>query len=163
MGLEWLHVNPWLASRLVQGAIVLAMLAGYPWLVREAGGDREGLLSAAYHTMLLLLVLWTFFVPWYVTWAIPWAAALATRRAGRQVLLLSGVALLSYVIQFSPNGRKDGGVGLRSTLSALLIFVPLLLSLLPWDRLRRFQWARRSGRGGDQGPQGSRPPEGSAD
>jgi hypothetical protein len=176
MGLEGLGVNHGLAGRLVQGAIVVAMLGGYPWLVREAGGDDEGLLAAAYHTMLLLLALWTFFVPWYVAWAIPWAA-LGSRRAGRQVLLLSGVALLSYVIQFSPNGRKDGGVGLRSTLSALLIFVPLLLSLLPWDRLRRSWWARRAvrrppglapgtpvaRRGEDSGLRGGEPLEGSAE
>ena len=126
--------------------------------------------------MLLLLVLWTFFVPWYATWVIPWAAALATRRAGRQVLVLSGAALLSYVIQFYPRGGMTRGVELRSTLSALLIFVPLLLTLLRWDWARR-AWARLSrrgraartagapsaGPGEDQGPHGSHSLEGVAE
>lgn len=149
IALEWFF-GPLAAGRIVRGAILLALLAGYALAVREAGGGAgpRRVLPAATHAMLLLLVLWPFFVPWYIAWAVALAATLDERRAGVRVLLLSAMAALTYPVQLYLPERTFISVEWRSALSALLIFVPFLVTLAPWPwRDRPMPLARRRASG----------------
>lgn len=139
IALEW-FLSPTLAGRLVQGVIMLSLLGGYALLLRRAGGGTDDLLAAAAGTMLLLIVLWSFFVPWYIGWAVALVATLGAHRLGSRVLLLSALAMLAYPLQLYLPGRRAISVEWRSTLSALLIFVPFLLALR-----RRGGGGRRAG------------------
>lgn len=143
IGLEW-FLDYLLAGRIVRGGIVLCLAGGYVLCLREAGGSREHLVSAAAHAMLLLLLLWSFFVPWYVGWAAALVAALGRRRLGGQVLLLSATATLSYLFQLYLPARAAVSVEFRSALSALLTFVPFLLTFLPWATRRASDSQRES-------------------
>lgn len=146
LGLE-LVVDPTLAGRIVRGTIALGLVVGYLALLRQIDSAVPVLLLTIYRTFFLLVCLWSFFVPWYSAWPVALAATLGTARAGRQVLLLSALALLSYEFQFYSPGQGQGSrsVEFRSSLSALVVFVPVLLSFVPWARLRQ-HWRLRGGR-----------------
>ncbi len=143
LALQW-FLDPLVAGRITRGAIVLALAAGYLLALREAGeadGGHDRLLAAAARTMTLLIVLWSFFVPWYSAWAVALTATLDRRRAAGRTLLLTATATLSYLLQLWVPARWPAAVeavGVRSALSALLIFVPFLLTYLP--AVRRGAW-----------------------
>lgn len=138
--LEW-TLAPRLAGDIVKGTIVAILLVGYALILWRAPGDDNRLLAACTSAMLLLIVLWPFFVPWYCAWAVALVATLGSGRIGRRVLVLCLGATLSYLFQLYLPVRMTTSVEFRSTLSALLIFCPFALSLLPWGtwfrRLRR--------------------------
>ncbi len=132
IALEW-SIDPLIAGRITRGAVLLALAGGYLLAVREAGGGHGRLLTAAASTMTLLVVLWPFFAPWYSAWAVALAAALDSRRVAGRILLLTATATLSYLLQLWVPARWPASVDsveLRSALSALLIFVPFLLTFL---------------------------------
>ncbi len=138
--LEW-FIAPRPAGELVKGTIVAILLIGYALILRRTPGDDRRLLAACTSALLLLIVLWPFFVPWYCAWAVATVATLGSGRVGRRVLVLCLGASLSYLFQLYLPVRMTTSVEFRSTLSALLIFCPFAISLLPWDawfrRLRR--------------------------
>ena len=135
--LEW-TLAPRPAGDIVRGAIVAILLLGYALILRRTPGDDGRLLAACASAMLLLIVLWPFFVPWYCAWAVATVATLGSGRVGRRVLVLCLGACLSYLFQLYLPVRMTSSVEFRSTLSALLIFCPFFISLLPWGA-----WFRR--------------------
>jgi hypothetical protein len=135
--LEW-FLAPRPAGEIVKGTIVAILLVGYALILRRTPGDDTRLLAACTSATLLLLVLWPFFVPWYCTWAVAMVATLGSGRVGRRVLVLCLGASLSYLFQLYLPVRMTTSVEFRSTLSALLIFCPFAISLLPWG-----DWFRR--------------------
>ncbi len=138
--LEW-FLMPRPAGEIVKGTIAAILLVGYALILRRTPGDDNSLLAACTSAMLLLIVLWPFFVPWYCAWAVALVATLGSGRVGRRVLVLCLGATLSYLFQLYLPVRMTTSVEFRSTLSALLIFCPFAISLLPWGdwlgRLRR--------------------------
>jgi len=138
--LEW-FLAPRPAGEIVRGTIVAILLIGYALILWRTPGDDNRLLAACTSAMLLLIVLWPFFVPWYCAWAVAMVATLGSGRVGRRVLILCLGASLSYLFQLYLPVRMTTSVEFRSTLSALLIFCPFAISLLPWGawfgRLRR--------------------------
>jgi len=145
--LEW-FVSPRLASGLVRATIALALAAGYLVIMWRVPGDTERLLDGAVWAMFLLLVLWPFFVPWYCVWAVALVATLGARRRGWQTLILCAAAMLSYLLQLYLPLRMALSFGVRSSLSAFLIFGSLALSFIPWGALTRCVMERvAAGRG----------------
>jgi hypothetical protein len=120
------------AGEIVRETIVAILLIGYALILRRTPGDNNRLLAACTSAMLLLIVLWPFFVPWYCAWAVALVATLGSGRVGRRVLILCLGATLSYLFQFYLPIRMKISIEFRSTLSALLIFCPFAISLLPW-------------------------------
>jgi len=135
--LEW-FLMPRPAGEIVKGTIVVILLIGYALILWRTPGDDGRLLTACTSAMLLLIVLWPFFVPWYCAWAVALVATLGSGRVGRRVLVLCLGASLSYLFQLYLPVRMTTSVEFRSTLSALLIFCPFAISLLPWGN-----WFRR--------------------
>lgn len=130
--------------RFVAGGV---LLAGYWVLMARTSSVWESFLRAAYWLTVLLLVTWSFFVPWYVTWLILAAAVGGWVRAGWQVWLFGLAAELSYIVQFYLPIRRPGtSLEQRSAITALVVFIPLLLVLLPWHTVWRFVVKRRSRR-----------------
>jgi alpha-1,6-mannosyltransferase len=129
--LEW-FLPPRPAGDLVKGTIVAILLVGYGLILWRTPGDDKRLLAACTSAMLLLIVLWPFFVPWYCAWAVAMVATLGSGRVGRRVLILCLGATLSYIFQLYLPVRMTTSVEFRSTLSAILIFCPFAISLLPW-------------------------------
>ncbi len=141
--LEW-RLAPWPAGTITRGTILLVLLGGYLLILRRTPGDDRSLLVGLARAFFLLIALWPFFVPWYCAWAVAAVAALASRRHGWRVLVLCAGATLSYTFQFYLPLRMVTSVEFRSTLSALLTFVPFLLTFVPWGTLRRGQlWRLR--------------------
>ena len=140
--LEW-FLAPRPAGEIVKGMVVAILLVGYALILWRTPGDEGRLLAACTSAMLLLIVLWPFFLPWYCAWAVAMVATLGSGRVGRRVLVLCLGASLSYLFQLYLPVRMTTSVEFRSTLSALLIFCPFAISLLPWGnwfrRLRRHQ------------------------
>lgn len=130
--------------RLIAGG---ALVVGYVVLLARTSSVWESFLRAAYWLTILLLVTWSFFVPWYVTWLILVAAAGGWVRAAWQVWLFGFAAELSYVAQFYLPARRPGiSLEQRSAVTALVVFIPLLLLLVPWGTVRRLVVARLSRR-----------------
>ncbi len=140
--LEW-WVSPRLSGDLTRGGVLLCLAVGYLLILWRTPGDGRSLLTGLARAFFLLLVLWSFFVPWYCAWAVAIVAALASRRYGWRALLLCAGATLSYTFQFFLPLRMAASVELRSSLSAALIFLPFLLTFVPWGAMRRL--SRRRG------------------
>lgn len=128
-------LSPRLSGNLVRGAIFLLLLVGYLLILRRLPGDPARLLAGLAWTMLLLIALWPFFVPWYCAWGVALVATLGSRRRGAQALILCLGATFSYLFQLYLPIRMAVSVEFRSTLSAILIFGPFGLSFLPWGAL----------------------------
>jgi hypothetical protein len=143
--LEW-RIPPRPAGDITRGSIVLALLIGYAIIVWRTPGDDRRLLIGATRAIFLLLALWPFFVPWYCAWAVAVVAALSSQRHGWRVIILCVGASLSYVFQFYLPLRMASTVEFRSTLSALIIFVPFLLTFVPWRALWERTGQRRQRR-----------------
>jgi hypothetical protein len=102
----------------------------YPLLLREATNGEHGFLRACYGAVLLTIVLWPFFAPWYVLWLVLIAAALASPGVTRQVILVSVVAATTYLFQFSFRRVIHVPVSVWSTLTALSVFGTLAFAIL---------------------------------
>jgi len=132
--LEW-RLPPRASGNITRGTIVLALLVGYAIIVWRTPGSDRSLLTGAARAVFLLLALWPFFVPWYCAWAVAVVAALSSQRHGWRAIILCAGANLSYIFQFYLPLRISSTVEFRSTFSALLIFVPFLLTFVPWGSL----------------------------
>jgi hypothetical protein len=102
------------------------------------------LFAASHAALLLLLLLWPFFMPWYTIWLVPIAALTGRPRLARQTIVITGAALATYLFQFTLRQAFRQPVEFWSTLSAALVFGSLLLvTLAPLARnaLRRM-WRR---------------------
>jgi hypothetical protein len=140
--LEW-RISPRPAGEITRGSIVLALLIGYAIIVWRTPGNDRTLLTGTSRAIFLLLALWPFFVPWYCAWAVAIVAALSTQRHSWRAIILCAGANLSYVFQFYLPLRMNSSVEFRSTLSALIIFVPFLLTFVPWGTLWQRTGQRR--------------------
>jgi len=142
IALEW-QLSARLAGEITRGVIVLALLVGYVSIVRRTPGDDRRLLIGAARAIFLLLALWPFFVPWYCAWVVAVVATLGSQRHSWRMLVLCFGATLSYIFQLYMPLRMASSVGLRSTLSALIIFVPFLLTFVLWGALWQRTGQRR--------------------
>ncbi|MGN6811991.1 MAG: polyprenol phosphomannose-dependent alpha 1,6 mannosyltransferase MptB [Thermomicrobiales bacterium] len=135
-----------IAGRIVHTTVIVVLAAAYLLLLRRIAGPPARLVAVALRVMLALLVLWTFFVPWYCAWAVALAAALGDGLLSVPVVVLCAGALASYLFQLYLPLRMAISVEFRSTLSALLVFVPfgLSLALVTTTSARRRQ--RQAGR-----------------
>jgi hypothetical protein len=140
--LEW-FLSPRLSGEITRGGLLLILAVGYLLILWRTPGDSRSLLTGLTRAFFLLLILWSFFVPWYCAWVVAVAAALASGRHNWRALLLGAGATISYVFQFFLPLRMAASVELRSSLSAVLIFLPFLLTFVPWERL----WRGQRGRG----------------
>ena len=140
--LEW-RLPPRPAGEITRGTIVLTLLVGYLVILWRTPGSDRSLLTGATRAIFLLLAVWPFFVPWYCAWAVAVAAALSSQRHGWRVIVLCVGANLSYVFQFYLPLRMSSSVEFRSTLSALIIFIPFLLTFVPWGTLWQRTGQRR--------------------
>jgi len=134
--LEW-RLMPRPAGELTRGTIFVILLLGYLLILRRAPGDDRSLLIGLARACFLLLALWPFFVPWYSAWAVAIAATLASQRHSWRTMVLCTGATFSYVFQFYLPLRMVTSVEFRSTLSAIVIFGPFLLTFVPWAAVRR--------------------------
>ena len=74
-------------------------LGAYLWLLYEAGQGAARFLRACYAMLLLTLLVWPFFMPWYVLWVTALAAIRGANNAPRHVIVFSCAATLSYLGQ----------------------------------------------------------------
>ncbi|MGN6672884.1 MAG: glycosyltransferase 87 family protein [Thermomicrobiales bacterium] len=112
----------------------LLCLCAYLWLLREAWQGATRFLRACYTMMLLTLMLWPFFMPWYALWVTALAALRGARNAPRHVIAFSCAAALSYLGQY---GLRDGyhlPIHDWSVASAIFVF-GALFAAIAWPAL----------------------------
>lgn len=123
-----------MAVRLLTASL---LSGGYAVLLARTTASWDSFLRNAFWLTVLLLVTWSFFVPWYVAWLVFVAAMSGAARYGWQVFWFGLAAELSYVVQFYLPAKRTIALEHRSAISALVVFTPLLLALLPWSTLWR--------------------------
>lgn len=118
------------------------LVGGFTLLLARTTAKWESFLRNAFWLTVLMLVTWSFFVPWYVAWLVFVAAMCGVARFGWQVFWVGFAAELSYVVQFYLPAKRDISLEHRSAVSALVVFTPLLLALVPWSTLWRMGYSR---------------------
>ena len=110
------------------------------WLLRRTGRGLRDLYATSHAALLLLLLCWPFFMPWYTIWLVPLAALTGQRRMARQIIVITGAALATYLFQFTLRPAFRASTDFWSTVSAALVFGSLfVVALAPFVRaaLRR--------------------------
>jgi hypothetical protein len=129
-----------LRDSLLRGGALLAYAICYLWLLPRTGRKLTDLFSICYSALLLILLLWPFFMPWYSLWLVPIAALARRPRLARQIIVITGAALATYLFQFTLRPAFRQPTEFWSTVSAGLVFGSLLfVTLAPLARnaLRR--------------------------
>jgi hypothetical protein len=119
-----------LRDTLLRGGALLLYASCYVWLLRRTGRKLTDLFAASHAALLLILMLWPFFMPWYTLWLVPIAALTGRPRLARQIIVITGAALATYLFQFTLRQAYPQPAGFWSTLSAALVFGSLLLFVL---------------------------------
>lgn len=138
------HGDGVLRDTLLRGGALLLYAICFVWLLCRIGRKLTDLFAASHAAILLLLLLWPFFMPWYTLWLVPIAALTGRPRLSRQIIVITGAALATYLFQFTLRQAFRQPIFVWSTLSAALVFGSLLLvTLAPLARnaLRRM-WRR---------------------
>lgn len=136
--------NDDLRDTALRGVALLFSAGGYGWLLRRTGRGLPDLFATSHAALLLVLLCWPFFMPWYTVWLVPLAALAGRRRLGRQIIVLTGVALATYLCQFTLRPAFRAPVEVWSAISAALVFGSLLLvNLAPPARRALRRLARR--------------------
>ncbi|MFN8516550.1 MAG: hypothetical protein U0232_24885 [Thermomicrobiales bacterium] len=139
-----------LHDTLLRGGALLVYGICYIWLLRRTGRKLTDLFVISYSALLFILLLWPFFMPWYTLWLVPIAALTKRPRLARQIIVVTGAALATYLFQFFLRPAFRQSTDFWSTLSAVLVFGSLLLvTLAPLARnalrrmMRRFRGSLR--------------------
>jgi alpha-1,6-mannosyltransferase len=122
--------------RILRVVTALLCLAVYPWLLYEASRGATRFLRACYVMMLLILLMWPFFMPWYVLWVTALAALRGTANAPRHVIVFSCAAALSYLGQYSLRDGYRLPIHDWSVASAVFVF-GALFAAMAWPALCR--------------------------
>jgi hypothetical protein len=125
------------------GAVLVYGLC-YLWLLPRTGRKLTDLFASSHAALLLILLLWPFFMPWYTLWLVPIAALARRPRLARQIIVITGAALATYLCQFTLRQAFRQSIEFWSTASAALVFGSLLLfNLVPLARNAHRRLARR--------------------
>ncbi len=140
--------NPALRDTALRVGALALYVCCYGWMLRRAGRTLVELFISAHSALLVCLLLWPFFMPWYTVWLVPLAALTGKRRLARQTIVLTGAALATYLCQFTLRPAFRQPVEFWSTLSAALVFGSLLVvALAPAVRMavrRALAWRARA-------------------
>ena len=137
--------------RLALGLAVAAFVAGFAWLVREAGRGRARLGLAA----CLVLVTTPYLAVWYLAWAVPLAAA-------EEDAVATGACLVLCALPAAADdpALSDRAVGLLSAEHDDAVLLPddLPARVTPECGVRRREPLRRGRRRGSSAGSGRRRP-----
>lgn len=129
----------------LRGGALACYALCYGWLLYRGGKRVRDLFATSHTALLLLLLFWPFFMPWYTIWLVPIAAITGQRRLARQIIVITGAALATYLFQFTLRPAFRASTDFWSAVSAALVFGSLLLiTLAPFIRaaLRRMRHRR---------------------